>query len=192
MLAARTSLTDGLAAAGVLDENFSRLDAVCKPGSGYVFKPELTNNNPAVQNLLYGPRLTGFYRRFFGEDIRHYDFTRLRAIGPGKGTNPHCDLPYMGRGTHNLFTAWTPLGDIPIGDGGLMILEKSHLHERLNKNYGQKDVDKFCVNKRGEGYTEWAAAATFPLAVGFPKIRSSCAPIWAGAGSQQNIAPAIC
>lgn len=34
-----------------------------------------------------------------------------------------------------------------------MILEKSHLHQRLNNNYGQKDVDKFCVNKKGAGYT---------------------------------------
>src|SRR5215207_9492964 len=58
VLAARATLTDGLAAAGVLDENFPRIDAVCKPGAGYVFKPELTNDNAAVQNLLYGARLT--------------------------------------------------------------------------------------------------------------------------------------
>jgi len=62
--------------------------------------PEITNNNPAVQNLLYSGRLPEFYASFLGETIRHYDFTWLRAIGPGKGTNPHCDLPYMGRGTH--------------------------------------------------------------------------------------------
>src|SRR4051812_41116234 len=52
VLGARVSLTDGLGAAGVLDERFPTIDGVCKPGSGYVFKPELTNNNPAVQNLL--------------------------------------------------------------------------------------------------------------------------------------------
>jgi len=84
------SRTAGLAAAGVLDEAFPTIEGVCKPGSGYVFKPELTNNNPKIQNLLYSGRLPDFYTKFFGENIRHYDFTWLRAIGPGKGTNPHC------------------------------------------------------------------------------------------------------
>jgi len=35
-----------------------------------------------------------------------------------------------------------------------MILENSHLHEKLRANYGRKDVDRYCVNRRGEGYTE--------------------------------------
>ena len=65
VLAARKSLTDGLAAAGVLDESYPTIDGVCKPGSGYVFKPELTNNNPAVQNLLYSGRLPGFLHQVF-------------------------------------------------------------------------------------------------------------------------------
>ena len=46
VLAARASLTDGLAAAGVLDPAYPTIDGICKPGAGYVFKPELTNNNP--------------------------------------------------------------------------------------------------------------------------------------------------
>jgi ectoine hydroxylase-related dioxygenase (phytanoyl-CoA dioxygenase family) len=120
---------------------------VCKPGAGYVFKPELTNNNPAVQNLLYGPRLTDFYRKFYGEDIRHYDFTWLRAVGPGRGTNPHCDLPYMGRGTHRHMTCWLPYDDISFELGGLMVLEGSHRRMDLLENYVYRDVDAFCSNK---------------------------------------------
>src|SRR5690606_37216701 len=46
VLAARASLTDRLAEADVLDPAFPRMDAVCKAGSGYVFKPELTQGNP--------------------------------------------------------------------------------------------------------------------------------------------------
>src|SRR5687767_3136726 len=68
VLEARRTLTDGLAVSGALNENFPRIDAVCKPAAGYVFKPELTQDNPAVQNLLYGPRLINFYRKFYGED----------------------------------------------------------------------------------------------------------------------------
>ena len=108
VLEARASLTDRLAEAGVLDPAYPKMDAVCKPDSGYVFKPEITNGNEAVQRLLYSGRIPEFYRALYGEDIRHYDFTWLRAIGPGKGTNPHCDLPYMGRGTHRSIctTTW--------------------------------------------------------------------------------------
>jgi hypothetical protein len=147
VLAARASLTDGLAAAGVLDPAHPTIEGVCKPGAGYVFKPELTNNNPAVQNLLYGGRLPEFYRKFYGEDIRHYDFTWLRAIGPGKGTNPHCDLPYMGRGTHGHMTCWLPYGDISFELGGLMVLEGSHKRMDLLENYVYRDVDSYCANK---------------------------------------------
>ncbi len=147
VLAARASLTAGLAAAGVLDPAHPTIEGVCKPGAGYVFKPELTNNNPAVQNLLYGGRLPEFYRKFYGEDIRHYDFTWLRAIGPGKGTNPHCDLPYMGRGTHGHMTCWLPYGDISYELGGLMVLEGSHKRMDLLENYVYRDVDGYCANK---------------------------------------------
>ncbi len=147
VLAARASLCDRLAAAGVLDENHPAIEGICKPGSGYVFKPEITNGNPEVQRLLYSGRLTEFYRRFFAEDIRHYDFTWLRAIGPGKGTNPHCDLPYMGRGTHRHMTCWLPYGDISFELGGLMILEGSQHRADLLKNYVYRDVDAYCENK---------------------------------------------
>ena len=147
VLDARASLTDGLAEAGVLDENFPRIDGICKPGSGYVFKPELTNNNAKIQDLLYSGRLPEFYRQFYGEEIRHYDFTWLRAIGPGKGTNPHCDLPYMGRGTHGHMTCWLPYGDISFELGGLMVLEGSHKRMDLLENYVYRDVDSFCENK---------------------------------------------
>lgn len=150
VLAARQTLVDGLADAGVLDESYPRMEGVCKPGSGYVFKPELTNNNPAIQKLLYSGRLPEFYTKFFGESVRHYDFTWLRAIGPGKGTNPHCDLPYMGRGTHKHMTCWVPYGDISFSLGGLMILEGSHKRMDLLESYVYRDVDGFCENKPKE------------------------------------------
>jgi hypothetical protein len=150
VLAARATLTDGLAQAGILDPAYPAIDGVCKPGSGYVFKPELTNNNPAIQKLLYAGRLPDFYAQLFAEPIRHYDFTWLRAIGPGKGTNPHCDLPYMGRGTHSHLTCWVPYGDISFTLGGLMILEGSHKRLDLLQNYVYRDVDGFCENKPKE------------------------------------------
>ncbi len=147
VLAARAGIVERLDAAGVLDPAYDPMEAVCKPEAGYGFKPEFAQGNEALQSLLYDGELVNFYRRLFGEEIRHYDFTWLRAIGPGKGTNPHCDLPYMGRGTHRHMTCWMPYGDISFELGGLMILENSHRRMDLLKNYVYRDVDTFCENK---------------------------------------------
>lgn len=180
VLNARRTLTEGLAAAGVLDENYPTIDGVCKPGSGYVFKPELTNNNPAIQNLLYQGRLPAFYRKFFGEEIRHYDFTWLRAIGPGKGTNPHCDLPYMGRGTHQHMTCWVPYGDISFTLGGLMVLEGSHKRMDLLEKYVYRDVDAFCENKPKDVEAAKAGKWTFSgtLSHNPPQVRNKFGGRW--------------
>jgi ectoine hydroxylase-related dioxygenase (phytanoyl-CoA dioxygenase family) len=64
------------------------------------------------------------------------------------------DVVYMGRGTKKLYTAWTPLSDVPLSMGGLLVLERSHQHDKLNNGYASKDVDEFCENKVGEGYTK--------------------------------------
>jgi ectoine hydroxylase-related dioxygenase (phytanoyl-CoA dioxygenase family) len=55
----------------------------------------------------------------------------------------------MGRGTHRLYTAWVPYGEVPLEVGGLMILEKSHLQAERIKNYLESDVDTSCTNIPG-------------------------------------------
>ena len=147
VLEARASITSHLAAAELLDLNSPEIDAVCKPDVKVQFMPEVADKSEEAQKLLYSGRLVEFYRRFFGEDIRHYDFTWLRAMGPGKGTNPHSDLPYMGRGTHKHMTCWLPYGDVSYQLGGLMVLEGSHKRMDLLKNYAFRDVDSYCENK---------------------------------------------
>lgn len=180
VLAARASLTTRLAEAGVLDPAHDPIEGVCRPGSGYVFKPEITDNNPAVQNLLYSGRLVEFYERFFGEPISHYDFTWLRAIGPGKGTNPHCDLPYMGRGTHRHMTCWLPYGDISFTLGGLMVLEGSHRRMDLLENYVYRDVDAFCENKPADAANAKSGKWTFTgtLSHNPPMVRNKFGGRW--------------
>jgi hypothetical protein len=147
VLEARRSIVERLDENGALNPEFDPMDGVCLPGGDFGFKPEFANQNQTVRQLLYSGRLVDFYRNFFGEEIRHYDFTWLRAMGPGKGTNPHCDLPYMGRGTHQHMTCWLPYGDIPFQLGGLMVLEGSHKRMDLLENYVFRDVDEFCENK---------------------------------------------
>jgi len=148
VLEARRSILSEMAEMDVLDPAFPADDAICKADAASLqFMPEVADRSDSVQSLLYSGRLLDFYRKFYDEPIRHYDFTWLRAMGPGKGTNPHSDLPYMGRGTDRHMTCWFPYGDIPFDLGGLMILEGSHKRMDLLKNYVYRDVDSYCENK---------------------------------------------
>ncbi len=166
VLAARREIVERLAAEGVLEPGTDPMDAIIRQGGDSAFRPDLTVGNAPLMQLLYSGRMMDFYHTFFAEPVRHFDFTWLRAVSPGRGTNPHCDVVYMGRGTREkLLTAWTPLGDASVKLGGLMILEKSHLqHERL-RHYLERDVDTYCTNGRhaadiesGKKNWEWSGA----------------------------------
>lgn len=128
------------------------------PGTGQVkptgreglgFRPDLAFKNPAIEDILYGPRMMSAFEGLFGEPVLHFDFTWLRSVGRGAGTQCHCDIVYMGRGTFNLLTAWVPFGDITREIGGLAILEKSHLHREKLRAYLSRDVDEVCTNRPG-------------------------------------------
>jgi ectoine hydroxylase-related dioxygenase (phytanoyl-CoA dioxygenase family) len=149
VMAARRSIVDRMAEKkGFLKPGSGPMDAL--PGDSFsCFIPEMARKNPALDHLLYSGPIMEFYREFFGEAVRHFDFTWLRAMPKGNGTSPHCDMVYMGRGTRQkLLTAWVPLGDAPLHVGGLMILEGSHQKHELLRPYLERDVDTYCTNGR--------------------------------------------
>jgi hypothetical protein len=106
----------------------------------------LALENAPLLTLLYSGRMIDLYRRLFNGSVRHFDFTWMRVMGPGHGTAPHCDSVYMGRGTQQLFTSWTPLMDITPDIGGLTIMPGSHRIHSLDR-YRAGDVDTVCTNK---------------------------------------------
>jgi hypothetical protein len=107
----------------------------------------LNQQDPLLQNLVFGPRIIDFFQTFLGGSVRHFDFIWFRTKGPGLGSPIHCDLVYMGRGTHNLYTTWVPLGDVNLNLGGLMVLEGSHKKNAELKPYLSRDVDEYCTNR---------------------------------------------
>ncbi|MCG3148473.1 MAG: hypothetical protein PCFJNLEI_01917 [Verrucomicrobiae bacterium] len=147
VLAARAGVIDRLAARGWIDETQPRMEGVAKPG-GASFMPEiLVRENKPLLDLLYTGAMLEFYGRFLGGEVRHFDYTWFRSVPGGEmGTQPHCDIVYMGRGTFNLFTSWTPIGEVPMELGGLMILENSHRQQEKLKKYLSRDVDAYCRN----------------------------------------------
>lgn len=176
VLAARAEVAARLERENILDPAFPRDDLVVLPNTHFSMRPDLVKGNAPLLKVLYEHPMIGFYEKFFGEEVRHFDYTWFRAVEPGRGTPPHMDIVYMGRGTQELLTAWTPLGDVSLQHGGLMILEKSHIHERINRNYGQRDVDRVCTNKtraNGEPLQLRGQLSDFP-----DKLRSNLGGRW--------------
>lgn len=160
VLAARQVVLERAEKEGILDPAFPVEAGILKAKVNPYFRPEYTQENAALMRVLYDGPMIAFFERYFGEPVRHFDFTWLRAVGPGHGTAPHCDVVYMGRGTHELCTAWTPLGDIPLAVGGLMVLENSHRRQDVLGDYLKQDVDSYCENgpnaeKARKGEMNW-------------------------------------
>ena len=147
VLKVREGILDRLRKQDLILPSSDPLDARANPERRTVFMPELAANNLALERLIYGPRVMAFYEELLGGPALHYDFTWFRPIGPGRGTAPHCDLVYMGRGTRQVFTMWVPYGDVSLNLGGLMALEGSHRKTALLRNYLSRDVDSYCENR---------------------------------------------
>lgn len=115
----------------------------------------ITVGNAPLNRVLYGGPMMRFFDHLFGEPTKHFDFTWFRAVQPGgDGAPPHTDVIFMGRGERDrLFTAWTPIGDVDLEQGGLVILEGSNNHPGLRDGYSRSDVDSGCSNR--EDSRDW-------------------------------------
>lgn len=149
-LRARSNITDRLMQEGMLDPSYPAMEAVAAPELDLTFKPDLAHDNEPLHSLLYSGRMMEFYEGLLDGQVRHFDFTWMRAIAPGRYTRPHGDIVFMGRGTHDLYTAWVPLGDVPQQMGGLMVLEGSNRLDYMRNEYSKQDVDTYCENVPGE------------------------------------------
>ena len=157
-----------------------------KPDVAMYFRPDLGRSSSAIQDLVYSNATMAWFSTMFGEPALHYDFTWLRVIAKGQGTWPHCDIVYMGRGTRRLYTMWTPLTNIPLQVGGLIVLENSHRLTDLQQTYGQLDVDVVCSNNPGQneveshGFHQSGAIALNPV-----KLRDDLGGRWLTAENYQ-------
>ena len=119
--AARQEVMDRLWNAGVLDKDHPAYEGVANLKSEFDgrsvggFLPGLALDNLPLDKVIYDGPMIDFYRFFLDGPVRHFDFTWFRCKHPGASdaTHPHYDIVFMGRGTKNLFTSWTPFVDIP-------------------------------------------------------------------------------
>jgi hypothetical protein len=142
VLQARTGILEKMDRMGKLDRDTQLEDGVMADGSKTIFFGGTNEDLPALLNVLNGEHIMSFFDAFLGEQSLTYHYKWLRAVGKGDFTGAHYDIVYMGRGTQNVYTVWSPLGDVSYEMGGLAICLGSHRFETLKQSYGSKDSDR--------------------------------------------------
>ena len=142
----RKELAEKLDSIGDIDRRYPLIDTILNPESknsqmsatGFAKK---LGAGPAVQQLVHQGEMIDFYTHFFGQSVRPLDFIWVRSVRGGSAAPCHYDWVYMGRGSNQLLTSWTPVGDVPKIEGSLAVLEGSHQFDKLIQSYGSIDVD---------------------------------------------------
>lgn len=142
--AARRDVLERLAGEAALRNGTDLMDGVLQKNTPVRLRQDLTQRSEPLRCLLKTGSMIDLFERFLAGEVRPFDFVWMRSVVPGRGTAPHGDSVFMNRGTLNLYTAWTPLGDIDTTLGGLIVLEKSHRLDEIVGTYGQRDVDTYC------------------------------------------------
>ncbi len=151
VIAARRNLLERIAAGNGLHDATDFMDGVLRDRTPVRFEQAITQRSEPLRQLLKDGPMIAFFSRFLDGEVRPFDFIWLRSVIPGKGTAPHGDSVFMNRGTSQLFTAWTPLGEIDTRLGGLIVLEHSHRLDEIRNTYGQRDVDTYCEDDPNAG-----------------------------------------
>lgn len=101
----------------------------------------------AFCRLAESEKVMHFFEQLLGGDVMTYPYKWPRAVGRGDFTGAHYDIVYMGRGTPNVYTMWTPLGDVPLEHGPLALCLGSQHFAKVRETYGRMDVDRDHVDK---------------------------------------------
>ena len=145
VLSARRDILQVLHDQNKLDPDYPLMEGVISPDT----TPDTISvrgrealKTESLKQVLYAPQTMKFFARFFGEPAFSFNFQWLRTAGPGAASPVHCDMVYMGRGTKELYTLWTPLGRLTPDMGTLAICPGSHRWQEIVETYGQDDVDR--------------------------------------------------
>lgn len=84
-----------------------------------------------MRAVTHGMTLRNVLETVLGEPARPHDLLYLRPTPAGCSTNLHYDYPFFAGRSQRIHTAWLPLGDVPISDGPLAIVEGSNRFDDL-------------------------------------------------------------
>ena len=84
------------------------------------------SEGPALRQVTHGRCVKALMATLFDEPARPQDYLWLRPRGVGWSTGLHFDHPFFARGSQRVHSVWIPLGDVPLCDGPLMLVENSN------------------------------------------------------------------
>lgn len=85
----------------------------------------------ALRAVTHAGPIAAVMDAVFGERARPHDYSFLRAGVRGRATDLHFDYPFFARLHDRVCTVWTSLGDVPVCDGPLVVVEGSHRYRDL-------------------------------------------------------------
>jgi len=100
------------------------------------------STGPGIRALPHGPALRAVIRTLLGTAPLAQDFLYLRAAAVGRATGIHYDYPFFARASDKVVTAWVPVGDVPVGDGPLVVVEGSNRFDDLITAMRQLDITR--------------------------------------------------
>lgn len=104
------------------------------------------NEGTALRTVTHGDRLREIMSAVIGETARPHDLMYLRPACVGRATKLHYDFPFFARRSLRIHTAWIPLGDIPVLDGPLLIVEGSNRFLDLTEPIRNHDYEAVHAN----------------------------------------------
>ena len=84
------------------------------------------SEGPAFRAVSHGAAVAGIMQAVAGGPVRGQDYVFLRVGVPGRATGLHFDYPFFTRMHDQVWTVWLPLGDVPVAQGPLVVVEGSH------------------------------------------------------------------
>ena len=94
-----------------------------------------------LRQVTHGAVIRSHVATLLGEEARPHDYMWLRPWPVGRSTGLHYDHPFFSVGSQRVHTVWVPLGDVPIEEGPLAVVENSHRFQDLIKPMKEEEVD---------------------------------------------------
>lgn len=84
------------------------------------------SNGERLRELSHGTGIRGVLEAIVGEPVVAFDYLMLRVAIQGRATEVHYDYPFFARIHDQVRTVWIPVGDVPVDEGPLFVVEGSN------------------------------------------------------------------
>jgi hypothetical protein len=153
VLRARRQVLEAMGGQGLLMPGTDIMDGIINPDAKRSSTTGVRANEeyrvlPAVQAVFHDPSVPAFFDRLLGGESGSFDFQWMRVAASGAESTIHSDIVFMGRGTTDLYTCWTPMGGVTLDMGPVVLCLGTDKIEAMKSTYWAADVDRDLI----EGY----------------------------------------